>query len=77
MQENRQTGGGRIIHLCPHNSLPLEQCGLLQSETVLATAYPTTYTLLLIDGAAKGIPLVGHRCIYSRAATELRGLAFV
>ncbi|MDR0628688.1 MAG: uroporphyrinogen decarboxylase family protein [Treponema sp.] len=77
LQDNRQTGVGRIIHLCPHNSLPLEQFGLLQSETVLATASPASYTLLLIDGAAKGIPLVGHRCIYSRAATELIGLAFV
>jgi uroporphyrinogen-III decarboxylase len=73
LQENPSPG--RIIHLCPHTSLLLEQFGLLKGETVLTAAYPTTYTLLLRDGAAKGIPLVGHRCIYSKAATELIGLA--
>ncbi|MDR2797131.1 MAG: hypothetical protein LBB80_02205 [Treponema sp.] len=76
LQESPQTGAGRIIHLCPHNSLPLEQFGFLKSETVLRV-YPTSYTLLLINGTAKGIPLAGHRCIYSKAATELIALVFV
>jgi uroporphyrinogen-III decarboxylase len=65
---------GKIIHLCPRSSLPLERCGLLQSETRSVADRPRPYTRLLEQAAESGITFAGHRCIHSGAAAELTAL---
>jgi uroporphyrinogen-III decarboxylase len=64
---------GRIINLCPHNSLALEKFGLVKHETLrLESDVDESYLhLLLRAGKTKGIRIAGHQCIYTEKTREL------
>jgi hypothetical protein len=67
---------GRVIHLCPHNSIALEKFGLLKSETLPIETGPDDGGASYLDGLLKagnpdGTTLLGHQCIYTKNAREL------
>jgi hypothetical protein len=70
---------GRVIHLCPHNSIALEKAGLLHSETLPIETGPDSggpdgggpyLDGLLKAGTPEGVTLLGHQCIYTKKAGE-------
>jgi uroporphyrinogen-III decarboxylase len=65
---------GRVIHLCPHNSIALEKSGLLRSETFPMETDPdggeSYLDGLLKAGNPDGATLLGHQCIYTKNARE-------
>jgi uroporphyrinogen-III decarboxylase len=70
---HEQRHEGRLIHLCPHNSLALERFGLLKSETIpLDGKAGASYTALLLSyDAGSRTTLLGNQCIYAVGAKEL------
>jgi uroporphyrinogen-III decarboxylase len=76
---NAETSGSqvsprnRLIHLCPHNSVTLEQFGLLKSEAIpLDGKAGGSYTALLLSfDAGEDAVLLGNQCIYAADAKSL------
>jgi hypothetical protein len=62
-----------IIHLCPHNSVPLEAFGYLEAAAPEPASRNGPYIETLRAHAPAGtVLLAGHRCIYTAGSHTLR-----
>jgi uroporphyrinogen-III decarboxylase len=60
-----------IIHLCPHNSIPLVQLGYMSVQDIAVCHDAYTGALIHPPGFEPGLTILGNQCIYARNIKKL------